>query len=293
VALEDCTTGASNTAVGSDAGKEITTGASNVAVGYQALNVNTTGSDNTAVGQNAGALITTGAKNVCIGRHAGDSVTTADGNTMIGENAGEGVTTGHSNVIIGQQAGAYQRNLTTGHTNVLLGNRVYPSAVDVTQEIVIGYNLVGQGQSTFTFGHQSNDSSITFGETTISAPSDERLKKDITTSTAGLGFINDLRPVTYKWKNKGDIPSDLNGYVEGSTEPYKNAFTEHGFVAQEVKTAIDAHTEIKDGFGMWKESPDGRQRIGDAALVPMLVKAIQELSAQNEALSARITTLEG
>ena len=34
------------------------------------------------------------------------------------------------------------------------------------------------------------------------------------------------------------------------------------------------------------------QAIAPAALVPMLVKAIQELSAKNDALEARITALE-
>ncbi len=59
----------------------------------------------------------------------------------------------------------------------------------------------------------------------------------------------------------------------------------HGFVAQEVKEAIDSHPEIKEGFDMWTEDEiDGRQRIGEGALIPMLVKAIQELSAEVEQL---------
>ena len=63
--------------------------------------------------------------------------------------------------------------------------------------------------------------------------------------------------------------------------------TMHGFIAQEVKTAIDNHSEIKDGFDMWSADPtDGRQRLGPSALIPILVKAIQELEA-------RIATLEG
>ena len=37
---------------------------------------------------------------------------------------------------------------------------------------------------------------------------------------------------------------------------------------------------------------DDTQAIAPAALVPMLVKAIQELSAKNDALEARITALE-
>ena len=51
---------------------------------------------------------------------------------------------------------------------------------------------------------------------------------------------------------------------------------------------------------MWKEDEiDGRQRVADGALVPMLVKSIQELSAKNDsletsnqALIARIEALE-
>ena len=63
--------------------------------------------------------------------------------------------------------------------------------------------------------------------------------------------------------------------------------TQHGFIAQEVKTVIDAHSEIKDGFDMWKEDVgDGKQRVGEVALIPVLVKAIQELSAEVEALKA-------
>ena len=72
-----------------------------------------------------------------------------------------------------------------------------------------------------------------------------------------------------------------------------NGEINHGFIAQEVKAVIDNHSEIKDGFNMWSEqgldkdgnSTGGRQRLGDGALVPILVKAIQELTA-------RIKTLE-
>ena len=60
---------------------------------------------------------------------------------------------------------------------------------------------------------------------------------------------------------------------------------EHGMTINEI---------IKDGFEMWDtDVQDGRQRIADGALVPILVKAIQELSAKNTELEARITTLEG
>jgi hypothetical protein len=64
----------------------------------------------------------------------------------------------------------------------------------------------------------------------------------------------------------------------------------HGFIAQEVKETIDNHPEIKDGFEMWSEDDlDGRQRIGEGALITILTKAVQELSTENEALKARLT----
>jgi len=66
-----------------------------------------------------------------------------------------------------------------------------------------------------------------------------------------------------------------------------NDKTNHGFVAQEVKVAIDNHPELKDGFDMWMEDEaDGRQRLGPSALIPVLVKAIQELSARVAALES-------
>ena len=82
-----------------------------------------------------------------------------------------------------------------------------------------------------------------------------------------------------------------------------NGETNHGFIAQEVKATIDAHSEIKDGFRMWSAEQredsegnpieNGRQRLAVGELVPILTKAIQELSAKNDALEARIATLEG
>ena len=84
-----------------------------------------------------------------------------------------------------------------------------------------------------------------------------------------------------------DVPTDHQSYVKDSNTRVMGGSetTKHGFIAQEVKTVIDNHSELKDGFNMWNEdSTDGRQRLADGALIPMLVKAIQELSAKVKAL---------
>ena len=122
------------------------------------------------------------------------------------------------------------------------------------------------------------------GGTTWSAPSDIRLKEDIQDEEVGLDFINELRPVTFQWKKGKDVPADMKAHVPDSEERVMNGKHNHGFIAQEVKEVIDRY-DLKDGFDMWTEDgEDGRQRIGESALVPMLVKAIQELSAEVEQL---------
>ena len=50
---------------------------------------------------------------------------------------------------------------------------------------------------------------------------------------------------------------------------------------------------LKMALRLWDDREDGSQEVAEAALIPVLTKAIQELSAQVEALTARITTLEG
>ena len=103
-----------------------------------------------------------------------------------------------------------------------------------------------------------------------------------------------MRPVTYEWKTKGEIPTSSQSYKEDSTERYNDTDKVlHGFVAQEIKAVIDSHSEVKSGHGLWKPGVDGIQEVAPAALIPMLVKAIQEQSALITALTDRITALEG
>ena len=108
-----------------------------------------------------------------------------------------------------------------------------------------------------------------------------------------MSFVNALRPRTFNYKNKGELPNTFRAYKEGSTEVFKSDKTQHGFIAQEVKAAIDADSGVKNGFNLWDEREDGSQEVAETALVPILVKAIQEQNALIEALTARVSTLEG
>ena len=94
-----------------------------------------------------------------------------------------------------------------------------------------------------------------------------------------------MRPVTYEFKEKGELETDFVHYKKDSTELVKGekGKTYHGFIAQEVKEVIDNHTGIQNGFDGWYENKvNGEQHIGESAFIPMLVKAVQELSAEIE-----------
>ena len=309
------TTGTQNTAVGFGALAANTTqtgntafgysvlGASNgavqnVGVGYGALVAITTGNNNVAVGYNALAAATTATPNVAIGVSSlancnggenvavGPSTMVSAGagafyNTAIGSTAGYDITTGDYNVLAGRYAGT---TITTGGFNICIGASSKPSAADASSQIVMGYNVTGSGDNTFTFGSSGTDTTCSMGGTTWSNPSDERIKEEIEDEVVGLSFINDLRPRTFRYRQEKDIPEELDAHAEDSEKRYKTDKYEHGFIAQEVKQAIDKH-DFKDGFDMWSEDlSDGRQRVGSTAVIPMLIKAIQELSAEVEKL---------
>ena len=275
-ALNDLTDGAQNTAVGYKAMSELTSSASNVAVGYEALKLLATGSgSNIAIGFGALDEILTGCCNIAIG-------TNALGNCDGAEN---------ENIAIGNNAGL---NLDNGHNNTIVGANANASSGTANGQIVIGKDVTGSaGNSSATLGLSTNKVSIDLdgSDTSWAASSDERLKENIQTSTAGLSFINELRPVTFNWKKAKDVDKSMSQYQD-SEEPALGAEgsygkTMHGFIAQEVKSAIDKHSELKEGFGMWQEWEDGTQAVSDGALVPMLVKAVQELSARVEELESK------
>ena len=220
-----------NTAVGINAMDAITTGDKNTALGYDALTACTSAA-NTGVGAYAGTAITTGDGNTCLGFEAGDAISTGTDNTMIGKRAGDDQTTGNSNTVIGSTA-----DTGTG---------------GATGRLVLGQNTTGTGDARATLGYNGNvvEIDLNGSDESWAASSDERLKENVQDATVGLQFINELRPITYQWKKKKDVPTDMKQYEKGSNEPsvgLEYGVQYHGFIAQEVKAVIDKHDDIKDG----------------------------------------------
>ena len=286
--LQVLTTGYDNVAVGSSSLQQNTEGYKNIGIGYQCMALNTTGSNNVAMGENALRTNVDGHGSVAVGWRALYSADPASAgymyNVAMGFQAGYGVSTGKENIFIGGNAGHDTVSLTTGNYNVVVGTDCRTSAVDSDNQIVLGHDVAGNGDDTVTFGNASTFLTCAFNSTSWANTSDERIKKNIQDQTAGLSFIEALRPVTFEYRRNEEIPTELR--VDDSVE--RPTTVQHGFIAQDIKSAIEAHPEIADGFDMWSETDYGRQLVSPAAVIPILVTAIQELSAELKEIKEKL-----
>ena len=124
---------------------------------------------------------------------------------------------------------------------------------------------------------------------TVAARSDARWKKNVETTRDGyLEDVAQLRVVKYNWYNHEDTaPKEL------------------GFIAQEVEQVFPGLVQTdpvmkkrevigKDGNVAEEEYQDGDSKsIKVSVLVPILVKAIQELKAELDATKAEVQALKG
>ena len=145
--------------------------------------------------------------------------------------------------------------LTTGSNNIILGANSNASSATVSNEITLG---------------DSNIATLRCNVQTISTLSDARDKTDVQELPEGLAFIDSLNPVKFQWQTR-----DGNG---------KDGTYEAGFIAQELQSAQSEADADYLGLVM-DENPD-RLEASYGKLVPMLVKAIQELKSEVEQLKA-------
>ena len=157
-----------------------------------------------------------------------------------------------------------------------------------TDGSVVGVQLLPSGASAFTRSGSTNatstldvystgagayrfyvgmDGTVNATNTTISAISDQRLKENIRDLDVGLNAIMTLKPRKFDWK-------------EGKG---KNIKGDRGWIAQEFEQVFP------DMIDTWKdEAPEGEEPYKSvrADLIPVLVKAIQELKAEFDAYKA-------
>jgi len=185
-----------------------------------------------------------------MGDSSGEDITTGNGNTVLGHKALFSATTSSSCVIIGRNAGG---DLTTGSNNIVIGFEAEPSSGTAQNEITLG---------------DSNISALRCQVTSISSLSDRRDKTDINTLDLGLDFIDSLKPVKFKWDSREGI---------GKDGTYEAGFIAQDF--QQVQKDNDA-----DYLNLVLESNPERLEAAPGKLIPILVKAIQELKQEIEIL---------
>ena len=229
-------------------------------------------------------------QNVIIGNKAGywsgvcNSVSCNFGNVFIGTYAGA-CTVGqiYANVVVGSCSGMFL----FGSKNTIIGSCVAMNSICGNMVCGLNNTLIGYGavplnstcSNTITLGN-SSISTIRAQVTTITSLSDYRDKSYIETLPVGLEFLRQVRPVTFTWK-----PRDENSSLTGRKEA--------GFIAQELETVANNST-IKDWLDGLVISNDDRSRLeaSPGKMLPLIVKAIQELADENDSLKARVTALE-
>lgn len=252
---------ASNTVVGKDAGKVITTASQTTLMGIEAGIAITSGNDNTGIGPYALTTLTTGTNNVAVGISA-LYATNGTENVGVGNSALSGVTSGGQNTAIGANCGY---NTTTGSNNTSLGNGALPSTAGTSNSITLGNASV---------------TVLRCQQTSITSLSDQRDKKNIEPLEVGLDFINTLKPVSFDWNMRPKLDDQGNVISTGKVD-----MPDVGFIAQDLIAAEDA-VGLADHLQLsYRENPEALEA-SQGRLIPILVKAIQDLSAKVAILEA-------
>jgi hypothetical protein len=262
-ALQQNTTGSSNTAIGTQALTSNTTASNNTAVGYRAAYSNTTGTLNTFVGVDAGYFVTTGSKNTILGSYSGNG-------------GGLDIRTA-SNYIVLSDGDGNPRGIFDNSGNFLVGCAATPTAgTDGISVQTAGQPIIriarsattSQDHAQFMNGNGIVGSISTSGSlTSYNVSSDYRLKNNIAPMTGALAKVALLKPCTYKWNVDDSIGQ--------------------GFIAHELQEVVaGCVTGEKDAVDD-KGNPK-YQGIDTSFLVATLTAAIQEQQAMIEDLKTRL-----
>ncbi len=212
-ALQYCTTGSANTAIGVGAiynGARFA-GSSNDADGWNAL-LNNYGSGNVAGGYVALSKNTGGAANTALGDNALLANTTGNTNIALGNAAGSLLTTGANNIDIGNQGVVGESNTIRIGTKIhTVANIAAIRGITVASGIAVMIDAVGR-----------------LGTTSSSANFKEQIKPMAESSEA----IYSLHPVTFRYKREFD-PAGIPQF---------------GLVAEEVAT-VDPDLVARDEEG--------------------------------------------
>ena len=282
-----------NVAIGEEALEAETTGQGNVAIGYQALHIanqgggSTVNSKNTIVGFQGGDGITDGAENTGIGAETAFDVD-ADNQTVIGFGA-TSASTGANSVVLGnasvtdvymaQDSGATVHGAIFTQRATALGVGQTPTDEN-SGELGAGYLNLFRDDTTdvkqILFGKNGAEigSISTTTSTSFNTSSDYRLKENEVQIPNGLENLNKLKPYKFNWKSENDADG-------------KPTRTVDGFFAHEVAEIIP-EAVIGEKDAVYSDGKIKVQSMDYSKVVPLLVKAVQELSAKVTELESKL-----
>lgn len=286
-------TNANSTAAGMAALDSNIGGTYNTAFGKNVLTANQYGSGNSAFGalalqSNLGYSgdYNFSLKNSAFGAFALKSAVYGQDNCAFGASALESLIGSSNNVVVGSQS---LKLLTDGSQNIGLGAYVMPNAIGGYNNIGIGYGALFNLNGTVSTGLNNieinSSASTLFNVTTQNnrilmgngsatnayiqvawtVVSDARDKTNLSTIPHGLDFVKQLKPTAFQFKKSREL-----------NEPHGPL--RYGFLAQDILALEGPDSVIIDS-----EDPE-KLRYNGESLVPVLVQAIQELTAKVEAL---------
>ena len=254
------TSGGDNNFFGNGAGQQNTTGRDNNFFGRAAGIFNTTGSYNNFFGGSSGFFNTTGCNNNFFGISAGRANTSGGNNNFFGVSAGRYNTTGNYNNFFGANAG---RNNTTGSNNLFFGRYAGTTIPgNGLANITTESNRIIMGNADHTCAQ------IQIAWTTVSDARDKCIYGAI---NRGLGFLKNVNPIEFAFKDR------VTGELKDPAGKRRYGFSAQDILALEGDTPVIVSTE----------NPDQLQMTNDY-LIPILVNAVKELSAQVEELKSRL-----
>jgi hypothetical protein len=259
-------TGSLNSAFGFQTLFNNGTGNSNSAFGSFSMQNNTSGFFNSAFGESSLRSNTTGISNSAFGYYSLRSNTVGNRNCAFGDSSLRSSSTGDFNTAFGYSSGS---TITGGYNLTLIGYDAEPTTGVAFNQITLGNNQV---------------TSLRCNVTTITSLSDSRDKMNIIDLPLGLDFISKLKPRLFNWDKR-------EWYEENVSDGSKMQETPTaGFIAQELDDIQT--TENAQWLNLvLKDNPD-KLEATPGNLLPIMVKAIQELKAENNALNKELETLK-
>jgi hypothetical protein len=215
----------------------------------------TTGAANTFLGRGAGYFVTSGAKNTILGRYDG--------------NQGSLDIRTASNYIVLSDGDGNPRVIVDNNGKMRVGGTSDFGTIGAIQSVAGGYCIGTSAANNggvfyhmnFLEGSTGRGSITSNGSVTLyNTTSDQRLKENIVDAGSGLAKLANVKIRAFDWiENK--------------------AHTDFGVIAQEL--LIVAPEAVSKGF-----TDEDMMSVDTAALVPAMIKAIQELKAEFDAYKA-------